>query len=181
MAKLTAEQIQKGILPAIAWLTGSPWQGELSFDALFTVRRYLRESLTDAAYKARFPRTFAYDHKKDRTRYSDDGCFYYGHRDGTCLAIDSYTLYGDPAKAVYSLSPAVQLPAGWFAADGKAPGSYTYNYLNEIDHFFSYWIVKYLLTKANLRRGGTPKDEALQCLLWQDMGIAFPTCSTGAV
>ncbi len=169
MVQPTLDQIRECICEGIQYLTGSPWQGELSFDALFFVRRYLWEQLTVKAYASKFPRTHSYDdHGPDRTKYSDDGCLYYGSSNGQNLTLAKHTLFGDKENSQYVLS--LRVPANWFRATGRA-GTYRYYYLNEIDHFFTYWIVKYLLGNFKV---GYLRDEAVKTLMWQDMGIDFP-------
>lgn len=170
MVQPTLDQIRDGICEGIQYLAGSHWQGALSFDALFFVRHYLWEQLTAEAYTAKFPHTYSYDdHGPDRTYYSDDGCLYYGSSHGQSLIIANHTLFGDKEKSKHSLP--LCAPANWFRFTGNN-GEYRYYYLNEIDHFFSYWIVKYLLNKPKTSHN---LDIALSTLMWQDLGIDFPT------
>lgn len=49
---------------------------------------------------------------------------------------------------------------------------YTYLYINEIDHFFSYYIVRYLrMKKGEKYVRFSAKDEAINKYMWSDLGI----------
>ncbi|MBQ8913112.1 MAG: hypothetical protein IJ054_03610 [Lachnospiraceae bacterium] len=111
----------------------------ISVNMLIEIREYLFKQSYEW-YSNKFPEAYKYDigetRKKGDAYYSDDGLNYTFNEN---MELENCVLFGDTENIKFD--PPIPISFSIQFHKGK------YYYINEIDHFFSYCINKYLLGK----------------------------------
>ena len=117
-------------------------QETINLKLLIGIRQYLRQQ--DAEwYKKKFPAAYRFDLGETRR----EGDQYYTH-DGICyhlndkMELTDCVLYENGARC--EVNPPVQVPFELSKVRSRSSVYYRYFYFNEIDHFFTYCINRYL-------------------------------------
>ena len=166
------ENIKKAILNFLGT------EKEISLNTLFEIRECI-QSMTEKEYQNNYRQTYDYDKKKDRIQYYEDDNIYIGEfvsgANGKKFHITECAYYiSKYEKISVKLEKGVIVefcPERFVAKDG----GYTYLYLNEIDHFFTFYITKYLVYKQNKESGkqfsirGNIRDLAVKEYMWKDL------------
>lgn len=121
---------------------GYPEQERINLNLLIGIRQYLLQQ--DAEwYKKKFPAAYRFDLGETRREgdqyYTDDGIRYHLNDK---MELTDCELYGNGARC--ALVPPVQVPFELSKVRSGSSVYYRYFYINEIDHFFTYCINRYL-------------------------------------
>ena len=121
---------------------GYPEQERINLNLLIGIRQYLLRQ--DAEwYKKKFPAAYRFDLGETRCEgdsyYTDDGIRYHLNDK---MELTDCELYGSGARC--ALDPPVQVPFELSKVRSRSSVYYRYFYINEIDHFFTYCINRYL-------------------------------------
>lgn len=121
-------------------------QNGITINQLIEVREHILQ-IDEARYQKLFPTAFDLDQKEHH--YDSDGFEYYV--DETTGLLKSCKLYQSAIKLAFTppLKFSFELP---FSEDKTHPDKtqLIYNYLNEIDHFFTHSIYLYLIGKDSV-------------------------------
>lgn len=171
------EKLEESLSEAISYLLGKKWDAKISFETLFLIRNYLQKEMTEEIYKSKFERTYEYDKSIDRVNYGNDGCTYNGNIQCGFIRIEKYLLYGEKENW-RPIDPNIECNCcGFKKVRGKE--WYKYCYFNEIDHFFSYWIIRYLrMSEGKNYKNSIIKDNAVKTLMWEDIGMQECECKS---
>lgn len=119
---------------------GYPEQETINLNLLIGIRQYLLQQ--DAEwYEKKFPAAYQFDLGETRREgddyYTDDGiCYHLNDK----MELTDCELYGSGAHC--ALDPPVLVP--FELSKVRSRSYYSYSYINEIDHFFTYCINRYL-------------------------------------
>lgn len=176
--------VLKKIKKAISIFDGTS-VNKVSLITLFKIRQQIQD-ITDEQYSNKYPKTYGYDNG-ERKEYKEDGNTYIGELingvDGKLFHITGCKLYMKEKESIELKNIEdfiVKFDPNRFAGNfdsncfEKKNIECTYLYLNEIDHFFSYYITKYLINAEkplNDIIGSKLKDLAVKYYMWQDLGI----------
>ena len=136
---------------------------DINIELLFNIRKFVFDK-SNEWYQIKFSDAYNFDigvdRKKDDTYYSDDGIKYFFNDN---MELESYTLY-DSNERIDLSSP---VKCKWTFHYDKQGGKehFFYNYINEVDHFFTYCINKYLTSKD--------KDEVCCFEKVRDRGLIY--------
>lgn len=115
-------------------------QETINLNLLIGIRQYLRQQ--DAEwYKKKFPAAYQFDLGETRREgddyYTVDGIHYHLNDK---MELTDCVLYENGARC--EVNPPVQVP--FELSKVRSRSYYSYSYINEIDHFFTYCINRYL-------------------------------------
>ena len=115
-------------------------QETINLNLLIGIRQYLLRQ-NAAWYEKKFPAAYRFDLGETRREgdhyYTDDGIRYHLNDK---MELTDCELYGSGARC--ALDPPVQVP--FELSKVRSRSYYRYFYINEIDHFFTYCINRYL-------------------------------------
>ena len=126
---------------------------DINMELLINIRKFIFEQ-SNTVYYERFPDAYNYDigidRKREDTYYDEDGIRYYF--DSNMEKLEAYTLCGGEYKELDS-----PIKCNWTfhyqkTEDKKERRCFLYNYINEIDHFFTYCINN-ILKNENKEKG----------------------------
>lgn len=170
--KIMNDDLEKCLRKAIKYLMPEKeYDFKISFETLIEIRKFLMKQ-EESFYKDCFPQTYEYDRCPGRTEYNLDGCIYKGIMNENYFSLESYILYRDKQDQWNTLKECIELDSKCFVKKRNIDDAYSYRYLNEVDHFFSYWIVRYLREKSGADYSRAKiQDCAIKFLMWKDMHI----------
>lgn len=164
---ITKENIEEKIREAISYLLQKKYTTDISLSTLFEIRLYIKNNLNED-YSKRFPQTYKYEYGENCTFFEYDENEYLGSIEDNQLCINKCKYYGSK-QDYYEVNPKIKYDLSAFKFNDVG---YTYLYINEIDHFFSYYIVRYLrMKKGEKYVRFSAKDEAINKYMWSDLGI----------
>ena len=121
---------------------GYPEQERINLNLLIGIRQYLLRQ-NAAWYEKKFPAAYRFDLGETRREgdpyYTGDGIRYHLNDK---MELTDCELYGSGARC--ALDPPVQVPFELSKVRSRSSVYYRYFYINEIDHFFTYCINRYL-------------------------------------
>lgn len=118
---------------------------DITVNLIIEVRKYLLQK-SEQWYEEKFPEAYKYDIKERRKKLNDrsygyDGIKYYFGND---IKLESCILHDDSTKEKQIFSPPLVLETCFSLrfSGVRRKAYYKYEYINEIDHFFTYCINK---------------------------------------
>lgn len=164
---ITKNNIEEKIRKAISCLLQKNYTKDISLSTLFEIRLYIKNNL-NGDYSERFPQTYNYEYGDNCTFFEYDENEYLGEIEDNNLCINKCRYYGSK-QDYYEVNPKIKYDLSAFKFNAVG---YTYIYINEIDHFFSYYIVRYLrMKKGEKYVRFSAMDESINKYMWIDLGI----------
>ena len=142
--KKTEELIRKGLI-----YIGFPnSERVINMELLIKIRDFINMKTAESNewYRKKFDQAYRIDKGEiEGKSYSDDGIQYF-FKDDSKQELEKYILH--ESKVETELLPTIKCDLGENDNYIKKGSYYSYNYINEIDHFFTHCINNYLTSKA---------------------------------
>ena len=145
-------------LNEIGYEIGYPEQERINLNLLIGIRQYLLRQNAEW-YKKKFPAAYRFDLGKTRLEgdpyYTGDGIRYHLNDK---MELTDCELYRNGARC--ALDPPVRFLFHLSKVRYRSSVYYSYSYINEIDHFFTYCINRYL----NGEKGFSAKEPGVRAI-----------------